>query len=110
MAGNENRDRVRSDCLTYRPGLIRLSDLSRDLSIRRHMAVWDRQKLVVDLALKLRRHAGEVERQVERCPLFGKVRLQLFDGRAQLGWPDLFRIRVTLAGKWTEFDPTHTVG
>ncbi len=68
------------------------------------------EQLVVDLALEGRRHTGEVERYIEGGPLLGEVRLQLLDGVAQLRWPCILGIRVTVPRKWTELDPAHSMG
>ena len=105
---------------TSRVGPHRLPDGSRhvglvdvlcDPSVRHDMPVLDLEETVVDVALEAGAHAGEVELEIEACPLLREVFLELFDRRAKQERPRLGWVGVTLAWQRAELDtPDPCVG
>ena len=104
MAWHDDRNRIRPDGLTDRPGLVRLPDLAGELTVRRDVPVRHPAERVVDLLLEVGPDAREVELQVEVLPLLREVLLQLNDCRAKVRRPRLGRIGVPLLRECPELD------
>ena len=104
MARHHDRDGIGSDGLTDRTRHVGLADVPRDLTVRGDVPVLDVEQPAIYVMLEARRRSCEVEREIERLPLFGEISLELVHGLPEVVGPGVLRVGMVFARQSAEFD------